>query len=103
MTATLHTFPAARIVRAVTNGQPTSPRMSPADLETLQRRWPSGRHEIIPTDAPNVVVDRWHVPTFGGALFITLEPCGTWTLVDDAGELIAKAATVDEIINAASV
>jgi hypothetical protein len=43
-----------------------SPRMTQADLETLKRRWPAGRHEPTPTDDPRVTIDQWRVPTLDG-------------------------------------
>lgn len=97
MTATLHTFPARRVVRL-----PTSPRMSRSDLEALRERWPTGWHSTLTTD-DGVAVDTWNVPSasydldLSLALIVTLQPNGEWTLTDDAGRLIAKRETVEEI------
>jgi len=76
--------------------------MTESDFATLQRRYPTGRHEVVVTDT-GIAVDRWVIPPME-ALIVTLEPNnGDWTLTDDGGELIAEGSTVDEIVNAASV
>jgi hypothetical protein len=91
-------FP-GRIVRALTEGQPTGPRFSAADLDVLQRRWSSGRHEPMATD-DGVTVDRWLVPSLGSdlpVLIVTLQPNSDWTLEDDSGRVVKVGATVEAL------
>jgi len=102
LTATLHTFPAARIVRQVSQdeGRPTTQRFSAADLEALQRRFPTGRHETDILD-DGVTVDRWLVPALAGdvlaVLLITLEPNGDWTVTDTNNGYPRKVASVEAL------
>jgi hypothetical protein len=101
LTATLHTFPAARIVRQVSQdeGRPTTPRMSATDLEALQRRFPSEWHEPMTMD-DGMTVDRWLVPALGSdwpVLIVTLQPNSDWKLEDDAGRLMKVGAAVEAL------
>jgi hypothetical protein len=100
MTATVHAFPANRIVRRPMS--PTTARMTEADLCTLRRRWPLGWHEPATTH-DGITFDQWLVPfdcaiDLPPASTIALQPSGTWTRHDAFGRLVKTGQSVAEVV-----
>ena len=99
MAATVHAFPANRIVR---RPSAMTARMTEAELAVLRQCWPSGWHEPM-MDYDGVLFDRWVVP-FDCAFdlppnaIIALQPSGRWTRQDAFGRVIKVGRSLADVV-----